>query len=315
MGPHSPSAAGALPNAHATPAPAAAPSPLSGHFNHPGGTNPRRTPSALHSNGTTSTAADVAPGSSMGLLGGGGCELPHEWQEVLRNIGADLALAAESIDVVPQAPAGGPSGGARTPMPLPSLVEMAAARGKDQPGLAAAAAAAAAAAGPTPQMATLVPIRLGQDTVGALLLVSAVPQPAAAPSTKRTAAMAAAAAARGAAAGVGTPAGVAWQHGHAGVPPPLPVWSPELLAGVAAALAECCLGPHLSEIVRVSGAALVSPALAHALPCITMLKPPPMLTRFLTAPPPPTKSATLVCSSSPSANLVRTDPTRSLSHA
>ncbi|KAG2428699.1 hypothetical protein HXX76_011404 [Chlamydomonas incerta] len=260
LGPHSASAAAALPSAHGLPVPAAAPSPLGALFNHPAAANPRRAPSALHSNGTTSTAADGAPASGVGLAGVGVGELPHEWQEVLRNIGADLALAAGAVDISPQTPGGGNGvGGGRTPMPLPSLVEMAAAAGgKAPPGLAAAVAAASSW-GPSPQMATLVPIRLGADTVGALLLVSAVPQSAAA-GAYSSAAMAAAAA-RGAApgGGAGTAAAAAaaarQQAAAQAGAPPLPVWSAELLAGVAASLAECCLGPHLGEIVRVAVAA------------------------------------------------------------
>ncbi|KAG2449668.1 hypothetical protein HYH02_005197 [Chlamydomonas schloesseri] len=252
LGLHSASAAGALPSSHPPPAPAAAPSPLGGHFNHYGSVNTRRAPSALHSNGTTSTAADGAPASGAGLVGGGGGELPHEWQEVLRNIGADLALAGGAVDISPQTPGGGHG---RPPMPLPSLVEMAAAAGgKGQPGLAAAVAAAAASSGSAPQMATLVPIRLGNDTVGALLLVSAIPQSAAA-APKGASATAAVAAAGGAAKTAGAGATGATARPGQGGAAPLPVWSAELLAGVAAALAECCLGPHMGEIVRVAVAA------------------------------------------------------------
>ncbi|KXZ48652.1 hypothetical protein GPECTOR_26g555 [Gonium pectorale] len=120
---------------------------------------------------------------------------PRDWRPLLESIYMDVQTSAAANVTGPLGGASGAVGGgsaaASVKLPQPSLQQL---------------------------RFTLLPLRLGDATVGALLLAA--------------------------------PAAVLPGLGVAAPP-----HSAELLAGVAAATAECCLGPHLADIQRVTAAA------------------------------------------------------------
>ncbi|GIL97153.1 hypothetical protein Vretimale_2884, partial [Volvox reticuliferus] len=130
---------------------------------------------------------------------------PNEWRQVLD------AMAAEAV-----AAAGSGSGGGG------ALVDTVGAVKPSAP--------------PAALRAYLVPLRLGTDLVGALLMVAAT---AAAPPPPLKPALP-------------TPDGASRKGEVAAQAPPI---KRELLMGVAASVAECCMGPHLTDIQRVTLAA------------------------------------------------------------
>ncbi|GLC56675.1 hypothetical protein PLESTB_001133500 [Pleodorina starrii] len=147
--------------------------------------------------------ADSQPAPKSGQAPPGAAASPHtapdDWRQLLRAVAADTASAA----------AGGGRGG----------------------GCGPAEPAASVATAPS-VAAHLVPLRLGTDLLGALLLVAPLPAP---PPPLMP---------------VGTVEFVAVKsEGPQGGP------SRELVLGAAAVVTECCLGPHLSDMQRVTVAA------------------------------------------------------------